>query len=86
MANRSGACASCGKRLSKKTWYYRNGQYFCKKRCWETAKAKAGADAAAAPKEPAEPQAKKPAEEQPAAAAKGEAAKPEQGSGTPATG
>ncbi len=91
MANRASACASCAKRLSKKTWYYRNGQYFCKKRCWETAKAKAGADAAAAAaKGQAESQAKKPdekpAEEQPAAAAKGEAAKPEQGSGTPTAG
>lgn len=53
MADRSTTCSSCGKRLNKKSWYYRNGQYFCKKRCWETAKAKAqeqtNAGAAATP-------------------------------------
>jgi len=49
MAERSAACSSCGKRLSRKQWYYRNGQYFCKKRCWKTAqkKGKEGAPAAA---------------------------------------
>ena len=41
MAERSAACTSCGKRLSRKQWYYRNGQFFCKKRCWTEAKAKA---------------------------------------------
>ena len=41
MANRPSACASCAKRLSKKQWYYRNGQFYCKRRCWETAKDKA---------------------------------------------
>ena len=42
MADRPTACASCAKRLSKKQWYYRNGQFYCKRRCWETAKDKAG--------------------------------------------
>lgn len=41
MADRPSACADCGKRLSKKQWYYRNGQFYCKRRCWETAKEKA---------------------------------------------
>lgn len=40
------ACASCGKRLSKKQWYYRNGQHYCKPHCWDTAKAKAAAEGA----------------------------------------
>ena len=48
MADRPTACSSCGKRLSKKSWYYRNGQFFCKKRCWETAKEKAVTEAAKA--------------------------------------
>ena len=41
LANKSAACSSCGKRLNRKHWYYRNGAYFCKRRCWETAQAKA---------------------------------------------
>ncbi|MBI3011605.1 MAG: hypothetical protein HYY58_03845 [Candidatus Omnitrophica bacterium] len=45
VGNRAAACASCGKRLSRKQWYYRNGKYFCKKRCWVTEKAKAQQDA-----------------------------------------
>ena len=48
MAERPSVCASCGKRLGKKQWYYRNGQFYCKPRCWETAKAKVTADAVAA--------------------------------------
>ncbi len=57
IATKSAACTSCGKRLTRKSWYYRNGNYFCHKRCWETEKAKGtpaaatteAADAAAAP-------------------------------------
>lgn len=45
---RPATCASCGKRLSRKLWYYRNGAYFCKTRCWETEKAKRQEQAAAA--------------------------------------
>lgn len=48
MADRPNQCASCNKRMSRKSWYYRNGQYFCKKRCFETAKAKAAQEAAKA--------------------------------------
>ena len=67
------ACASCGKRLSKKQWYYRNGQHYCNQRCWETAKAKALADGVKKAEETAA--AAKKAEEA-AAAAKADAAKP----------
>ena len=36
IGTRAAACASCGKRLNRKQWYYRNNQYFCTKRCWVT--------------------------------------------------
>jgi len=48
MAERPTACASCTKRLSKKQWYYRNGQFFCSKRCWKTAQEKATTEQPAA--------------------------------------
>ena len=56
IATRAAACTNCGKRLNRKQWYYRNGQYFCKKRCWEKETEKVAKDAAekaaaAAPKE-----------------------------------
>ena len=41
VGSRPAACASCGKRLSRKSWFYRNGKFFCKRRCWETEQAKA---------------------------------------------
>jgi len=47
LADRPTNCPVCNKRLSRKQWYYRNGQYYCKKRCWETAQEKAKEDAAA---------------------------------------
>lgn len=54
MSERPATCASCSKRLSKKSWYYRNGQFYCKKRCWVTASEKAkeaaAKDAKAEPK------------------------------------
>lgn len=57
-------CASCNKRLSRKKQYYRNGSYFCNKRCWKTAAAKtvkaeanAPADSHAEAKAPAAPKA-----------------------------
>ncbi len=40
VGNRAATCTACGKRLNRKQWYYRNGQYFCKKRCWVTEHAK----------------------------------------------
>ncbi|MBI3324417.1 MAG: hypothetical protein HYZ92_03970 [Candidatus Omnitrophica bacterium] len=54
MADRPAACTSCGKRLSKKSWYYRNGQFFCKKRCWMSAKDKAASETTKA-EQPATP-------------------------------
>lgn len=41
-------CTSCGKRLNKKHWYYRNGQYYCKRACWQSAVAKVQNEKAAA--------------------------------------
>lgn len=29
-------CAACNKSLKRKRWYYRNGKYYCTKRCWKT--------------------------------------------------
>lgn len=58
IGSRPAACASCGKRLSRKQWYYRNGKYFCKKRCWvaeeEKAQQEAAKTAAATPAAPSE--------------------------------
>ena len=56
IGDRPAACASCGKRLNRKSWYYRNGKFFCKRRCWVTENAKAvDAAKAAAEKKAAEP-------------------------------
>jgi len=30
-------CMKCNKRLKRKTWYYRNGGYYCSKGCWKQA-------------------------------------------------
>jgi len=46
IATRAATCTACGKRLNRKRWYYRNGKYFCKKRCWMTEQEKAAKDAA----------------------------------------
>ena len=45
IGTRAAACTSCGKRLNRKQWYYRNGKYFCKKRCWVTESEKAVSEA-----------------------------------------
>jgi hypothetical protein len=29
-------CAVCNKSIRKKRYYYRNGKFFCTKRCWKT--------------------------------------------------
>jgi len=34
---RPSACAKCGKKIIRKGWYYRNGKYYCGKRCWKAA-------------------------------------------------
>ena len=46
IATRAATCTACGKRLNRKRWYYRNGQYFCKKRCWVTEQEKVADKAA----------------------------------------
>ena len=72
VGTRAATCTSCGKRLNRKQWYYRNGKYFCKQRCWDTERAKAEKDAKeqaakeAAAKETPPPQGE-PAKEAPAA-------------------
>ena len=38
-------CAACKKSIRKKRWYYRDGKFYCTKRCWQTTLKK---DAAAA--------------------------------------
>ena len=45
VGSRPATCASCGKRLNRKQWYYRNGKYFCKKRCWVTESEKVASEA-----------------------------------------
>ncbi|MDO8603018.1 MAG: hypothetical protein Q7O04_04120 [Candidatus Omnitrophota bacterium] len=30
-------CMKCNKRLSRKTWYYKNNGYYCSKGCWQQA-------------------------------------------------
>lgn len=55
VGNRPATCASCGKRLTYKSWYYRNGKHYCKRRCWEADKAKATKEAANAEATPATP-------------------------------
>jgi len=39
-------CAGCNKSIRKKRWYYRNGKFFCTKRCWHDAVKKEKAKAA----------------------------------------
>ena len=48
IGSRPASCASCGKRLNRKQWYYRNGKFFCKKRCFGTEQEKAATEAAKA--------------------------------------
>lgn len=40
IGSRPATCASCGTRLNRKQWYYREGKYFCKRHCWEAERAK----------------------------------------------
>ena len=71
MAEKPSTCPACGKRLSKKQWFYRNGQYFDKRRCFYTARDKAAQDSAKA-------------KDEQAAKAKDEAAKAENAKHEPA--
>lgn len=34
-------CTGCNKSIKKKRWYYRDGKYYCTKRCWSTTVKKA---------------------------------------------
>ena len=52
--------------MNRKQWYYRNGKYFCKKRCWVTEAEKAAAEKEKAAAEKAAAAAA-PAKEAPAA-------------------
>jgi len=37
-------CVKCNKSLKKGNWYYKNGKYFCNKRCWKAAAQKPKAE------------------------------------------
>ena len=40
-AEKQANCLGCGKPIKKLTRYYRNGKFYCMKKCWKkTAKAK----------------------------------------------
>ena len=36
-------CSKCNKPIKRKTWYFRNGKYFCGKGCWKLSQKKAEA-------------------------------------------
>ena len=76
IATRAAACTSCGKRLNRKQWYYRNGKYFCKKRCWVKETEKTAAESAEKAEKAKEAKAKE---------AEHAAAKPEPAKEAPAT-
>jgi hypothetical protein len=40
-------CEGCKKSIKKKRWYYRDGKYYCTKRCWTSAVKKAPKNEAA---------------------------------------
>ncbi len=43
-------CAACKKPIRKRRWYYRNGKFYCTKKCWKTTlKKEEKPDAAAQP-------------------------------------
>ena len=48
IGTRAATCSSCGKRLNRKLWYYRNGKYYCQRRCWVTEQEKAAKETATA--------------------------------------
>ena len=57
-ANRPNVCVSSGKRLRRKSWYYRNGKYYFSQRYFKSDQAKGAEDkakAAAAEQAKAEP-------------------------------
>lgn len=58
-------CAVCNKAFKHKHWYYKNGKYFCTKRCWEKLDAELKAKAAEAKAKEAESAAQPKAPENP---------------------
>ena len=66
VGTRSATCSSCSKRLNRKQWYYRNGKYFCKRRCWVTEQEKAAKASKEAEKAEADKAAAAAAKEAPA--------------------
>lgn len=46
-------CEQCSKPLSRMKWYYRDGGYYCTRRCWKEFRAKRQAEAAKAEPKPA---------------------------------
>ena len=51
--NRPATCASSGKRLRAKSWYYRDGKYFYNRVAWLQEKAKQAKESATAAPVPA---------------------------------
>lgn len=33
--NKPAECAGCGKAIKRKAWYYRNGTFYCTKKCYK---------------------------------------------------
>lgn len=60
-------CAVCNKSFKHKHWYYKNGKYFCTKRCWEKLKTELKTKAAEAKAKEAENAAQAKATENPPA-------------------
>lgn len=40
MREKSKQCANCNKTITRDRWYYKNGEYFCNKRCFKKWKKK----------------------------------------------
>jgi hypothetical protein len=59
-------CATCNKAFKHKHWYYKNGKYFCTKRCWEKLSAEIKAKAAEAKAKEVEAKAKEAESSEPA--------------------
>lgn len=73
IATKAAQCTSCGKRLNRKSWYYRNNKYFCKQRCWDTEAAKMAKDKAEKAEKAAAEKAEKAAKDAAPAEAKADA-------------
>lgn len=58
-AEEKSICAKCGKKLKRKSWYYRNNKFYCNKRCWRQIESKTEPKPEAKPKPEPKPKAKK---------------------------